>query len=247
MPSTSLAELGSSDFAVVGFDTATADTAVCFTRGEEVLYESLIGLSDDGSPRHSTALLAEVERAAAAAGGWEGVGTIAVGLGPGSFTGVRIAIATAAGLGVSLGSRTVGVCTLDAVGRGVREVAGETLSLAVLDARRGEVFAALYSPAGERLWDPLVASPTDLAERVATLPEPPLCAGSGAVRFRQELVSRGVDVPDDADPVHRVAARHLCALAATAANGDGNSLAPIYLRPPDAERWRERHDSKTAG
>jgi tRNA threonylcarbamoyladenosine biosynthesis protein TsaB len=246
-PSTSLAEHGGRELAVVGFDTATADTAVCATRGDEVLHESLIGLAADGSPRHSTALLVEVERAAAAAGGWQGVGTVAAGLGPGSFTGVRIAVATAGGLAASLGLRTAGVCTLDAIGRGLGEIAGASQRLAVLDARRGEVFAALYSSAGKRLWEPLVAPPAELAERVGALSEPLLAAGSGAVRFRQELASRGVDVPDDADPVHRVAARHVCALGAAAEDGVGNPLAPIYLRPPDAERWRERHDSKTAG
>jgi tRNA threonylcarbamoyladenosine biosynthesis protein TsaB len=239
--------LGGNELAVVGFDTATSDTAVCATRGDRVLHESLIGLGADGSPRHSTALLAEIEHAATAAGGWGRVGAISVGLGPGSFTGVRIAIATAAGLGASLGLRTSGVCTLDAIGRGMAETASQSLRLAVLDARRGEVFAALYSLEGERLWEPLVVSPSDLLERISTLPDLPLAAGSGAVRFRQELASQSVDVPDDADPVHRVAARHICALGAAVADEDGNSLAPIYLRPPDAERWRERHDSKTTG
>lgn len=187
-------------------------------------------------------LLEEVERAAAAAGGWEGVGLIAVGLGPGSFTGVRIGIATARGVGASTGLPVAGVCTLDAIGAALRERSDEDRApslLAVLDARRGEVFAALYSHAGERLWEPLVSAPADLAARVAALPRHPLAAGSGALRFRQELVRRGVEIPDDADPLHRVAARHICALAA-AGDGSGGPLTPIYLRPPDAVRWRER-------
>jgi tRNA threonylcarbamoyladenosine biosynthesis protein TsaB len=231
---------------VVGFDTATADTAVCVTRDGEVVYEELLGLAPDGSPRHSTALLAEVERAVAAAGGWPAVGSIAVGLGPGSFTGVRIGLATARGLAASTGLPVAGACTLDAVGRALGELGGGSARLAVLDARRGEAFAALYSPAGERVWEPLVAAPADLAERVAALPEPPLAAGSGAVRFRHELASRGVEVPDDADPVHRVAARHICALATAAVDGGDGQLDPIYLRPPDAQRWRERDTSKRA-
>jgi tRNA threonylcarbamoyladenosine biosynthesis protein TsaB len=243
--------------AVVGFDTATADTAVCVTRGGEVVHEELLGVAADGSPRHSTALLAGVERAAAAVGGWDGVDRIAVGLGPGSFVGIRIGIATARGLAASTGLPVTGVCTLDAIGRALGahtasaapSLRGGTEkrggSLAVLDARRGEVFAALYSPGGERLWEPFVAPPAELAERVAGLPVPPLGAGSGAVRFRDELASRGLEVPGDADPVHRVAARHVCALAA-AANGGDDSLDPIYLRAPDAERWRERDTSKRA-
>lgn len=232
---------------VVGFDTATADTAVCATRDSEVLYEELLGPTSEGGPQHSTALLAEVERAATAAGGWDAVGQIAVGLGPGSFVGIRIGLATAHGLAASTGLPVSGVCTLDVLGRGIGEAAdSKCCLLAVLDARRGEVFAALYSPTGRQLWEPFVASPSDLADRVTELPESPLAAGSGAIRFRQELASRGVDVPDDAAPMHRVAARHVCALAEVEADGSGGSLEPIYLRPPDAQRWRERDNLQTA-
>ncbi|HET7484997.1 MAG TPA: tRNA (adenosine(37)-N6)-threonylcarbamoyltransferase complex dimerization subunit type 1 TsaB, partial [Solirubrobacterales bacterium] len=160
--------------AVVGFDTATADTAVCVSHGSEVRFEELLGVAPDGSPRHSTALLAEVERAVAAAGGWDAVGLIAVGLGPGSFVGIRIGIATAHGLAASTGLPVTGVCTLDALGHGIGEAAGpERCRLAVLDARRGEAFAALYSSAGGRLWEPFVAPPSELADRAAGLPEPP--------------------------------------------------------------------------
>ena len=116
----------------------------------------------------------------------------------------------------------------------------------MLDARRGEVFAALYGEGGERVWEPFVASPEELAERIGELPDPPRAAGSGALRFRQELARRGVDVPGDADPVHRVAARHVCALAAAGKAGGAGPLAPIYLRPPDAVRWRERDTVQTA-
>ena len=168
---------------------------------------------------------------------------IAVGLGPGSFTGLRIGIATARGLGASLGLPVAGVCTLDALGRGILAREEGHSALAVLDARRGEVFAALYSPRGDRLWEPVVLSPAALAERVAAMDEPAPAAGSGAVRFRDELVGCGVAVPDDADPVHRVAARHVCALAA-AFGSEPDPPEPIYLRPPDAERWRERDTSQ---
>lgn len=226
--------------AVVGFDTATEDLAVGATRDGEVLYESLLGPAEKGGPLHATSLLGEVERAVAAAGGWAAVERIGVGVGPGSFTGVRVGMATARGLGLSRGLPVFGVCTLDALGRGLAEAAGERDRLAVADARRGEVFAALYAPAGERLWGPLVSSPEDLAGRIAGLSRPALCGGSGAVRFRQQLARRGAEIPDDADPAHRVAARHVCALAAAAGEGDSGPGAPIYLRAPDAERWRER-------
>jgi tRNA threonylcarbamoyladenosine biosynthesis protein TsaB len=212
-----------------------------------VLHESLLGPAPDGSPRHSTALLAEVERAVEAAGGWAAVGAIAVGLGPGSFTGIRIGLATARGLAAGTGLPARGACTLDAIGLALAPPAGpDRARLAVLDARRGEVFVALYSAAGERLWEPLVLPPKGLTGRVAELPEPPLAAGSGAVRFRDELASCGVEVPGDGDPVHRVAARHVCALAEAAPGRAGGGLVPIYLRSPDAERWRERDTSHKA-
>lgn len=217
------------------------DTVACAWRDGEVLHESQLGLSPQGRPLHATRLLAEVERAAAAAGGWDAVDLIAVGLGPGTFTGLRVGIATARGLGVSLGLPLRGVCTLDALAAGIGEAGAPGERLAVLDGWRGEVFAALYDAGGARVWEPAVFRPEELAERVAALAEAPSVAGSGAVRFRQELAQSGVRIPDDSDPVHRVAARHVCALAAASAGAeDRDGLAPIYLRPPDAERWRER-------
>jgi tRNA threonylcarbamoyladenosine biosynthesis protein TsaB len=199
-------------------------------------------------------LLEELERAVAAAGGWAEVGLLGVGVGPGSFTGLRVGIATARGLELGRGLPARGVCTLDALARGIRELGGSAAGgdpalaapatgqvLAVLDGWRGEVFAALYDGDGRRAWEPAVYRPEQLCERLGELPEPPLTAGSGAVRFRHELAPSGVRIADDSDPVHRVAGRHVCALAAAATGEeDGEGLAPIYLRPPDAERWRER-------
>jgi tRNA threonylcarbamoyladenosine biosynthesis protein TsaB len=187
-----------------------------------------------------------VEAAAAAAGGWGAVDLLAVGLGPGSFTGLRVGIATARGLSVSLGLPARGVCTLDALAAGIGEAGAEGELLPVLDGWRGEVFAALYTPDGARIWEPAVYRPGELAARVGQLTQPPAVAGSGAVRFRHELAQDGVRIPDDTDPVHRVAGRHVCAQAAAAEGEDRDGLAPIYLRPPDAERWRERDASQRA-
>lgn len=240
-------QLPRSQLTVVGFDTATSDTAAAAVRDGEVLYEALLGLSEKGGPQHTSALLAEVERAAGAAGGWGAVERIAVGVGPGSFTGLRIGIATAKALGLSRRVPLSGVGTLDALARGLGEVAGDSRCLVALDARRGEVAAALYAAGGKQLWEPSLSSPEELGERIAALPETVLCGGSGAVRFRQQLTSRKVEIPDDADPVHRVAARHICALAAaTPGEDESGSLTPNYMRPPDAERWRERDSLQAA-
>jgi tRNA threonylcarbamoyladenosine biosynthesis protein TsaB len=140
-----------------------------------------------------------------------------------------------------------GVGSLEALASGLAEAAGARGRLAVLDARRGELAAALYSADDERLWGPWLSSPLELAARIAELPEAVLCGGSGAVRFRQQLTSRAAEIPADADPVHRVAARHICALAAAAPGEDeAGSIGPNYLRPPDAERWRERDSLQAA-
>jgi tRNA threonylcarbamoyladenosine biosynthesis protein TsaB len=217
------------------------DTAACAWRDGEAVHEAQLGPSPEGKPQHATALLEEVERAASAAGGWEDVDRLAVGLGPGSFTGLRVGIATAQGLAASLGLPAFGICTLDAIARGMEEAGVEGEHLAVLDGYRGEVFAALYRAGGERIWEPLVCRPEELAERVTALAAPPPAAGSGAVRFRHELARQHVQIADDADAVHRVAARHICALAARSGDAAAGPLEPIYLRPPDAERWRERN------
>lgn len=222
------------------------DTVACSWRDGDVLHESQLGLSPQGRPLHATRLLEEVERAAAAVGGWDEVDLLAVGLGPGTFTGLRVGIASARGLSLSLGLPVRGVCTLDVLAAGIGEAGAEGERLAVLDGWRGEVFAALYSAEGTRVWEPAVYRPEDLAAKVAELSEPPAVAGSGAVRFRQELARDGVRIADDSDPVHRVAGRHVCALAAAATDPEPDGLAPIYLRPPDAERWRERDASQRA-
>jgi tRNA threonylcarbamoyladenosine biosynthesis protein TsaB len=211
------------------------------------LYETASAPPSGERPLHASALLPEVERAAAAAGGWDSVDRIAVGVGPGSFTGLRIAIATARGLRAALGLPVVGVCTLDALARGISgDAAAGRDRLAVLDARRGEVFAALYSPGGERILGPSVGSAEELARRLGDRPLPPLAAGPGALRFRHELAGGGVDVIADSDPAHRVSALTVCALGAEAVEAAAGSLEPIYLRPPDAKRWRERDTAKGA-
>jgi tRNA threonylcarbamoyladenosine biosynthesis protein TsaB len=226
--------------AVIGFDTATDDTAVAAMRGGELLFARSVERSRDGRPMHATRLLAEVEEAADAAGGWKSVGRIAVGVGPGSFTGLRIGIATAKGLAQGLEIELVSVGTLAALARGAVPSGTSELFLALLDARRAEVFGALYDAVGDSIWEPFVAGPTEVAGRIAGLPKHPLAVGSGALRFRDELQESGAVVLPDAHPSHRIAAREICAIGALAASPDSKDIAPIYLRPPDAERWLER-------
>lgn len=225
---------------IVGWDTATDDVAVAATRDGETILERLVAAEPGERPRHATALLAEVESASERAGGWQRVDAIAVGIGPGSFTGLRIGLATARALAQALAKPICPVGTLAALGRGVDQPGGGRRGLAVLDARRGQAFAALYEPGGEVAWPHFLATPDQLAERVGSLPRPPLAAGSGAVRFRRQLEAAGAEVPPERDPAHRVSGRHLCLLAEAGAPSPPESIRPIYLRPPDAELWLER-------
>ena len=227
--------------AIAGLDTATDDVSVAVVRDGEVVDERLVPKPDRGRPRHAEALLVELEGAVGASGGWDAVDRLAIGIGPGSFTGLRVGLATARAIAQALGKPVVPVGTLAALAAGIAEGGGEGRPrLAVLDGRRGEAFAALFGPGGEEVWEPLVAKPSDLGERVKDLPDSPLAGGSGALRFRGELEAAGVEVLPDSSEAHRVGARHVCRLAADGPSAPPEAIQPIYLRPPDAQVWLDR-------
>jgi tRNA threonylcarbamoyladenosine biosynthesis protein TsaB len=225
---------------VLGVDSATADGVVGVTAAGEVVREARIDPGADGRPRHAQVLLGEIERCVEKAGGWAAIERIAVGVGPGSFTGLRIGIATARALAQARGIPIVPVVSLAALSRGISEAQGAALALPVIDARRNEAFAALYDRDGEELWPPLVASPEELARRVEGIDSVPLAAGDGALRFAAELEAAGATVAPPEDPIHRVAARHVCAVGEAAIEATPDQIQPLYLRQPDAERWLER-------
>jgi len=228
--------------AIAGLDTATDDVSVAVTRDSEVVEERLLPKPPGGRPRHSEALLVELEAAVVASGGWEAIDRLAVGVGPGSFTGLRVGLATARAIAQALAKPVVPIGTLAALAVGIAEseAAGGRHRLAVLDARRGQAFAALYEPSGSERWEPFVAAPEELAERVRTLPESLLAAGSGALRFRGELEAAGAEVLPDSDRAHQVWARHVCRLAERENPSPPEAIQPTYLRPPDAQLWLDR-------
>jgi tRNA threonylcarbamoyladenosine biosynthesis protein TsaB len=234
---------------VLALDGATDDVVVGAATDNGLIHEGVIGRGEERFPRHATMLLPEVERAVEAAGGWERVERIGIGVGPGSFTGLRIAIATGRALAQARGLGATPVGTLDALAAGIAERSRERRpSLAVLDARRGEVFAQLHDERGELTAGPVVIAPTKLGEwlseaaggPLADRPLTPLAAGSGSLRFVRELEVAGVEVLPGDDPAHRLSARHLCALAAAGKRSEPEAIRPIYLREPDARRWLDR-------
>ena len=233
---------------MLGLDTATEDTAVALVRREEpheLLCERVVATPPGERPQHATALLPAIEECVGSAGGWQRVTLIAAGVGPGSFTGLRIGIATARALAQARGLAIAPVVSLAALARGLDLSfrARDEMRLAALDARRGEVFAGLYGGCGRTLWEPFVCSPKSLAARVAELDHAPLAVGDGSLRFRDELASAGARVLAEEDEAHRISARQVCLLGLDEEPKPPATIEPIYLRRPDAELWRERDRS----
>jgi tRNA threonylcarbamoyladenosine biosynthesis protein TsaB len=233
---------------VLALDAATDDVVAGLSAAGEMAYEGSLAPLEGQQPRHATALLTEVEKAVEAGGGWDRVARIGVGVGPGSYTGLRIGIATGMALAHARGVEVTPVGTLTALARGIRERLGgaDRLCLAALDARRGELFVQLHDSAGWPAGEPAVVSPERIGEwlaaesAVAAGAEAPLAAGSGAVRFARELDAARVETLPAGDPAHRLAARHFCELAAAGEVVSRDRIRPIYLREPDARRWLER-------
>jgi len=192
----------------LAFDTATQVATSALVAGREVLGERV---------SHARTLLEDVDALLRQGGAHpRDVDALAVGIGPGSFTGVRIGLATARGLALALDLVGAGVSTLDAL------AAGAPGAVPVVDARRREVFALLDG-------EPAVLAPADL-----DLPAGTVCVGDGAQRYRPLLEQRGLVVPPDDDQRHVPRARFHAALAT--GHGPVDSIEPLYLRVPDAER-----------
>jgi tRNA threonylcarbamoyladenosine biosynthesis protein TsaB len=226
---------------ILGIDTATAATAAAVWAPGGPASEARDDPPAGARPAHATRLLALVEEALDGAGAsWESIERIAVGLGPGGFTGLRHGIATARALAQARGLPLAGVSSLRALAAGAEPGAAGRLVLAVIDARRGEVFAAAWD-GGEPVLEPAAIAPGDLAARLgAGRLAAPLAVGDGAVRFREELERAGAAVPADRSPAHRVSALEVCRLGAAGEAAERDGLVPDYRREPDASPPKPR-------
>ena len=192
----------------LAFDTATSVATAALVRDGEVLGERasravrVLADADD--------LLREAGKDRSELGG------IVVGVGPGSFTGLRLGLAAARGLAFALDLPVAGVSTLDAL------AAGAPGALPIIDAGRREVFTRVKD-------EPVAVAPQELELEPWTL-----CVGDGALRYRTALEERGAEIPDDGDERHRPRARFHAELAKRF--GPPDEVEPLYLRIPDAER-----------
>ncbi len=226
--------------------------------GAAVLLPSgaLVERVHEGGRAHGELLAPSIGEACAAAGVTVGeLVVVAVDVGPGRFTGLRVGVATAKALAQGLGVGVVGVSSLDVLAAGARADLGPVAVAAVVDARRGEVFAAGYPVAGAD--DPadgredraapmspgeLVGWLGGLADRTGRL----VVVGDGALRYRDVLAAdpRLDAGPAEAHasprpgPLARLAAARLAAGAPVVAPAD---LVPEYRRPADATvNWEQR-------
>jgi tRNA threonylcarbamoyladenosine biosynthesis protein TsaB len=228
---------------VLGFDTATPATAVALLRDGAEPLERRHDPAPGERPQHAARLLPLAREVLAAAGlDWREVERIGVGVGPGTFTGRRIGVATARALAQASGAELAAVSTLHALAHGARAEAGDRSVLAILDARRGEAFAAAWRGT-EALLEARALAPEDLAGLADPARGPWLAVGDGALAFRQHLESAAVEVPAEGSALHRVSAQAVCELALTASPVDRDALIPDYVRLPDAELMRRTRES----
>jgi len=201
---------------VLGFDTATPAVSVALHDGERVISAALAV----DARRHSELLAPMIAKVMADAGVSRGdLGAIAIGVGPGPYTGLRVGVVTARVLGSVLGLPVPGVCSLDIIA--VAAGSGREFLVAT-DARRKEVYWARYDAAGRRVAGPYVGPASSIPEAAELA-----VAGTGGQLYPEafgEVI--GPAYPD---------AGTLCGLAAQS-GGQPPLLAaePLYLRRPDA-------------
>ncbi len=206
---------------VLALDTSTPAVTVAVTDATRVLAE----LTEVAANRHGELLAPLVDRVLAASGVARAqLRALAVGVGPGPFTGLRVGIVTAAALADALAVPADPVCSLD-----VLAALHGAPCVAVTDARRKEVYWAEYGADGDRDTGPCVDTPAGLAQRLGGRPVP--VVGAGALLYRDALAGYAVV---DTDPYPRAGALGRLVADRVAAGEPGEALMPMYLRRPDA-------------
>ncbi|HUA12453.1 MAG TPA: tRNA (adenosine(37)-N6)-threonylcarbamoyltransferase complex dimerization subunit type 1 TsaB [Solirubrobacteraceae bacterium] len=217
---------------ILGFDTATAATAVALRGGAGREFEARDDPAPGAHPGHATRLLELADGLLAQSGArWRDVERVVVGTGPGGFTGLRVGVATARGVALSLDVDAAGVSSLAALAAEAFAHGPWQHALAVIDARRGEVFTQLFERRGE-LPVPLDVPCAQQPHAVADASPGTVAVGDGAVRYAQELTRSGAALLPADSGLQVVRAAALCRLAAA---GAVEGALPDYVRRPDAE------------
>jgi len=230
---------------ILGVESATAQVGCAVGGHEGVLASS----HSARGKRHAESLAPQIEFTLAQARvDISEISVVAVDVGPGLFTGLRVGISTAMATAFGLNVPMIGVSSLDLVAFSVRHT--RRLIAATIDARRGEVFTAFYRqvPGGlQRVSEPAVKTPDDLyADLVATGTEC-LVVGDGGLRYA-ELFSSDTKVELADESLAYPSANSLVALAHARALREEfvqpAEIRPLYLRRPDAEvNWQSRSSS----
>jgi tRNA threonylcarbamoyl adenosine modification protein YeaZ len=239
---------------VLAFDTSTPAVTVAIVDTDDSAARRVLGGSETGSVitigpgprpvaeraevasnRHGELLAPLIDQVLVDAGATpRSLGAIAVGLGPGPFTGLRVGIVTAKAMADALGIAAYGECSLDVIGEGMGGLAiddeyGKHNVAVMSDARRKQVYWAGYDYFGHRVSDPDLSDPRVLAE---TLDPDTYLVGAGATLYRE--VFRGFVLMADND---YPSAAQLGRMVASRADQQAPSeeLTPLYLRRPDAQ------------
>jgi tRNA threonylcarbamoyladenosine biosynthesis protein TsaB len=228
---------------VLALETATA-CAGCALWTED---GPLASFTLTAGPRHAEVLMPAVDQLFRVAGRSPAdIDGVAVDVGPGLFTGLRVGLATAGAIALARAVPAVGVTSVEALAHPHRRRSG--LVAAVVDARRAEVYWALYRSDGaelEELEAPAVAAPEAVAARLVQVDQRCLLVGDGAWRYRDVLAAGGGELAGPADmwPSPLVVAElgaHRLAEAGRGAVAPGSLPKPVYLRQADVRiGWEE--------
>jgi tRNA threonylcarbamoyladenosine biosynthesis protein TsaB len=229
---------------LLAVDTATPQVGVALW-GDDGLLASSRALE---GRRHGEILAPAIQAMVAGVGAAMGdLTAIAVDVGPGLFTGLRVGVATAKALASALAVPAVGLTSLEVVAHPHRRQTA--LVATVIDARRHEVFRALYRPEGGRLVpvaEPAVATPADLAAELAGPGRAGgvLVVGDGGRRYADVLAGPGIEIGGSAEahPDAAVLAELAAVRVAAGLVTDADGLRPFYLRDADVRIGWARHD-----
>jgi tRNA threonylcarbamoyladenosine biosynthesis protein TsaB len=225
---------------ILALDTSSAAGSAAVVRGDRVLVER----AGDGSRTHGERLPRELMAVLDAAHvDLREIDCFAVSIGPGSFTGLRVGIATIQGLAFAQKKQVVPVSSFEAL-------ALRSSATAVwIDAHRGEVFAALYDADGRQLAAPTSLKPEATLDAWSPALAPFDCirfAGDGATLYRDRIAARvGKRAAIDAEPPLLAGRIGLIAAAAPARAVLPHAVVPLYVRRPDAVLARERRDASS--